>query len=158
MILLGIYFVLVDFGNSISEYYSVCWVSKSISESKTKGVFVRELNISPKMIEKYWRKIRFNECWIEKQTRLQHSFLFFDKYQATGKYRLCFNLKEKFPDRNGLSYFFINQNGESFTINSSGNSEVFNSFIDKNRKEKVEVNFVKSFQEPKDKIAIIDLK
>jgi hypothetical protein len=158
VILISIYLYYVNFENSVMEHYSTNWVSKSVTESKSKGAFIRELKFSPYEIEKYGLKIQFKECWIEQQTKLEHSYLFFYKYIATGKYRICFNLKEKFPDRNGLSYFFIVENGKSFTMNGSGNIETFSTSIEKNRKEPIKINFVKSYKEPEDKIVIVDFK
>ncbi|MBC5864684.1 hypothetical protein [Flavobacterium turcicum] len=159
VVLTSIYLTYLNLENSIMEYYSKNWVSKSITESKSKGAFVRELKFSPNEIEKYGLKIQFNECWIEQQTKLEHSFLFFEEYKPTGKYRMCFNLKEKLPEINTLlSYFFINQNGKSFEKNGSGNLEVFSASIDKNRKEQIKINFVKSFKEPEEKIVTVNFK
>ena len=153
-----IYLFYVNLENSILEYYSTNWVSKSITESKSKGAFVKELNCTPNQIEKYGLKIGVNECWIEQQTKLEHSYLFFREFKGTGKFRFCFNLKEKFPDRNALSYFFVDQNGKSFVMNGSGNMETFSTSIDKNRKEQIKINLVKSFKEPEDKIVTVNFK
>jgi hypothetical protein len=158
VVLSTFYLFYVNLENSILEYYSTNWVSKSITESKSKGAFIKELSCTPNKIEKYGLKIEFNKCWIEEQTKLEHSYLFFSKFSRTGKYRFCFNLKEKFPDRNALSYFFVDEKGKSFAMSSSGNIETFSTSINKNRKEQIKINFVKSFKEPEDKIITVNVK
>lgn len=149
VLLLTLFLSYICLENSVMEYYSKNWVSKSINESKSKGAFIKELKFSPNVVEKYGFKIRFNECWIEHQTKLEHSFFFFKEYKPTGSYRICFNLKEKLPENNRLlSYFFIDQNRKSFVRNVSSNDEVFSAFIEKDSIEKIKINFVKSFDEP----------
>lgn len=156
LLLIGIY--LTNISNSISEYYSSNWVSKSISDSKLKGAYVRKLRIEPKIIKQDSLSVEINECWIEQQTQLKYSWLFFSKYYGTGKYRLCFNLKNKFHHMNVLSYFFVNQSGKAFTLNSSGNKEVFDTFIEKKAKGQIKVSLIKSWKESRDKYFIIYLK
>ena len=151
----GIY--LTNLSNSITEYYSTNWVSYSIKESKLKQAFVRELKISPKEFEKDKMNIKFNECWIEKQTKIKYSWLFFSKYYETGKYRLCFTLKNKFFDNTLPSHFFTDQNKKSFGSMSSVEKQVFERFIDKNSKEEIEISLVKSFNEPWEENAVIEL-
>lgn len=151
----GIY--LTNLSNSISEYYSINWVSYSIRDSKLKRSFVRELKINPKEFEKDKMNIKFNECWIEKQTRIKYSWLFFSKYYETGKYRLCFTLKNKLLGNTLPSHFFIDQNKKSFGRMSSVEKEVFERFIDKNSKNKIKISLVKSFDELWEENAVIEL-
>ncbi|MFN3969701.1 hypothetical protein, partial [Flavobacterium sp.] len=148
----------INLSNSISEYYSTNWVSKSINDSKLNGAFVRELSIKPNGIKQDSLSVEFNECWIEQQTKLKYSWLFFSEYYGTGKYRLCFNLKNKFHGKNTLSHFFVEQNGQSFTQNSSGENEVFNIFVEKEATGQIKVSLVKSWKEPRDKYVVINLR
>ena len=156
LLLIGMY--LTNISNSISEYYSTSWVSKSISDSKLNGAYIRELRVEPKIIKQDSLSVEINECWIEQQTKLKYSWLFFSKYYGTGKYRLCFNLKRKLPNDKALSYFFVNQNGEAFGLNSSADREVFDTFIQKEATGQIKVSLVKSWKEPRDKYIMIDLR
>lgn len=69
-----------------------------------------------------------------------------------------FQSKKKFPRENIMSHFFVNQYAKSFAIYSSGDKEVFTTFIDKEAIGEIKVSLVKSWKEPRDKYAVIFLR
>ena len=149
--------VVTNFGNGISEYYSTSWVSTSIQQSREKGSFVCELSAYPKNLEYDGLNIQFDQFWIEKQTKLKYSWVFFSNYYSTGKYRLCFNLKNK-DSKLPFEYFFIDQNGKSLVMNGDGNKEVFNTFIEIDTFKQAKISLVKSFKESRLNSIIIKIK
>ncbi|MES2838042.1 MAG: hypothetical protein V4667_11000 [Bacteroidota bacterium] len=153
VILLGLKYL----NNGITEYYSQKWVSTTIQDSKAKNAFVRQLTIRPGFLKKDNLEIEFNECWIEQQTRIEYSWLFFKNYIGTGDYNLCFNLKKNYPDMTFVDYFFVHQDGHAFALNGSGNSNVFDHRVDKNLSGQIKISLVTGWKEKRDTSITIDL-
>jgi len=148
---------IIHLENSITEYYSTSWVSESIKQAKSKNAFVCELQINPREVEFDKLKVEINECWIEKQMVLKHSWLWKEEFKPTGKYRLCLNLKNKLPNAI-FKYSFVNKNGKSFALNSSGNVEVFNTFIEIDTLKSIKINIKNSYDKSLSENIILSLK
>ena len=141
---------VVWFFNGITEYYSAQWVSKSIAESKSKGAFLRKANVIPKAFQKYNTDIDFDECWIEEQTRIEYSWLFIKHYIGTGKYILCFTIKNKYSPLTWITYFFVDEDGHAFGRHGTAQSGVFEHSIDKTRSGRIKLSFVKGWKDKRD--------
>ena len=68
----------------VVEYYSPGFVTESIAEARTRGVFISQPSLKNKVIG--WGKSEYpiREAWIEQATRIQYDWLFFRRVIPTG--------------------------------------------------------------------------
>lgn len=73
--------------NAVTEHYSPGFVSASISEARSRGVFISQPNLKSTVIR--WEKSEYpiREAWIEQATQIKYDWIFFKQIIPTG-YRL----------------------------------------------------------------------
>jgi hypothetical protein len=78
--------------NAINEYYSPGFVSESISEARSHGVFISQPNLKRNVI--HWRKSEYliREAWFEQATRIKYNWIFFKRVIPTN-YRLVLKIE-----------------------------------------------------------------
>lgn len=117
----------------VVEYYSSGFVTKSIDEARTRGVFISQPALKSNVIR--WGKSDYpiREAWIEQATRIQYDWLFFRRVIPTDN-RLLLKIGEvgKPPGKSFSDYIYEGKvlicNDSIFvTTNSSGRipKEVF---------------------------------
>lgn len=129
--------------------------TRSISASQMKGVFVCPVRPSPDSLNWKGTRIAFKEAWLEREVKTVHSYIWFGYLKPSGRYMLCFTLKEGNEAFNPLKstsspFFVIKDHGESFgTYNFNElfedeiNSEIF-------LQHGVQMSLISSWNEPRD--------
>ena len=110
----------------------------SIDESIKSKVFIKKIEVGPKVIYVDKKPIRILECWIEKEARI-YKLLSYRFSKHLGHYRLCF--KVKYPDEMGYEYSFDFKGltEGAGALQPELNVSIYHTFIDKDKPQNVEV-------------------
>ena len=103
--------------NAVVEYYSPGFVTESIAEARTRGVFISRPALKSNIIR--WGKSEYpiREVWIEQATRIKYDWGFFRRVIPTN-YRLILIIgKTGKPPSEDFLYF--GDGGESIVCNNS---------------------------------------
>lgn len=89
---LGALVVTKHINNVVTEYYSPGFLSESISEARSNGVFISQPSLKRSAI--HWGKSEYpiREAWIEQATRIKYDWIFFRRVIPTN-YRLILKIE-----------------------------------------------------------------
>ena len=113
----GALVVMQLINNAVVEYYSPGFVTESIAEARTRGVFISRPALKSNIIR--WGKSEYSirEVWIEQATRIKYDWGFFRRVIPTN-YRLILIIgKTGKPPSEDFLYF--GDGGESIVCNNS---------------------------------------
>jgi hypothetical protein len=139
---------LITFGVVLFGFGLLGWVSQSIAEAKSNGIFVHPVYIRPQEVDWRGEPIRFKEAWIEEISRLEHPALLFTRRKRLGEYRLCFTLHTYGPflrevPGERMPFFVREGAGSSFGEQGrSGDSIVFYLEIENQRPNPFKVSLI----------------
>jgi hypothetical protein len=88
---LGALLVVRYINNVVVEYYSPGFISKSISEARSREVFISQPSLKRNII--YWEKSEYpiRSAWIEQATQIKYDWIFFRRVMPTN-YRLLLQI------------------------------------------------------------------
>lgn len=129
----GALVVMQLINNVVVEYYSPGFVTESVAEARTRGVFISQPTLKSNVIR--WGKSEYpvREAWIEQATLIKYDWIFFRRVIPTD-YRLILIIKEtgkppgkNFSDHTHKGEILICNNSIFVTTDMSGRvpNEVF---------------------------------
>jgi hypothetical protein len=124
-----------------------------------KGVFVQKVEIIPKEI--FWnnKRIKFKEAWLEKQSKIEYSLLFFKREIIGTKDKLCFTLNDNdVINKSSRLFFVIGDSGKGVDMQLSGDSVVFETDIDINELSLIQMSLIDNWKQDRKKDITIKVR
>ena len=139
-----------SYKNSEYEYYSKFNVSESISQSKSRGVFIKKIAIKPDTFTYKNNKISINESWVEYRSFVKYFLLFFRKRKKVNEYTVCFTTNDNAFFYANPKFFFVKDDrdiGVGKQIDAKNKKIIFYFYVANFKKKNFSLSIMSSMNE-----------